>query len=145
MNLPASLALVLVLSAVLLPRPAAALTILLTNEDGWDALGLQTLKEALLAAGHLERLLPRLVNSLGGDLLPPPGLGKTREVSHIRCCDHDLFARLADQHCLSSQNHISIKRFIVGCWPSAFSSFRPKDSRLSHCCCHDGKVSKHFL
>ena len=52
MKLQPRLAAVLVLSTFLLPRPAAALTILLTNEEGWDALGIQTMKEALLAAGH---------------------------------------------------------------------------------------------
>ena len=52
MKLSARLVAMLVLSACLLPRPAAALTILLTNEEGWDALGIQTMKEALMAAGH---------------------------------------------------------------------------------------------
>ena len=52
MKLQYKLVAVLALSTFLLPRPAAALTILLTNEDGWDALGIQTMKEALLAAGH---------------------------------------------------------------------------------------------
>ena len=52
MKLRVRLTTVLMLSVFLLPRPAVALTILLTNEEGWDALGIQTMKEALLTAGH---------------------------------------------------------------------------------------------
>ena len=48
----ARLTAVLTLSTFLLPHPATALTILLTNEEGWDALGIQTMKEALMAVGH---------------------------------------------------------------------------------------------
>ena len=40
------------LSPFLLPGQAESLSILLTNEEGWDTPGIQTMKEALMTAGH---------------------------------------------------------------------------------------------
>jgi 5'-nucleotidase len=51
----------------LLPATALAegLDILLTNDDGWDATGIQTMKDALEAAGHNVVLVAPLTNQSG--------------------------------------------------------------------------------
>jgi len=51
-KLPNRLALVLAATLCFVAAPAAALDILLTNDDGFSAIGIQTMKAALVAAGH---------------------------------------------------------------------------------------------
>lgn len=58
------------LALVLLPLSqttalAEGLDILLTNDDGWDATGIQTMKDALEAAGHNVTLVAPLTNQSG--------------------------------------------------------------------------------
>ena len=45
--------------------PAAALDILLTNDDGWDSVGIQTMKDALEAAGHTVTVVAPASNRSG--------------------------------------------------------------------------------
>jgi 5'-nucleotidase len=52
--------------AVALASPARALEIALANDDGWDAPGIQALKDALRAAGHHVTLAGPLTNQSGG-------------------------------------------------------------------------------
>jgi 5'-nucleotidase len=51
--------------AVLAAAPAAALNIALTNDDGWDAPGIQAVKAALVAAGHTVSLVAPLDQQSG--------------------------------------------------------------------------------
>lgn len=57
-----------------LANPAAALNIALTNDDGWNAPGIQTMKAALVAAGHTVTLAAPLTDQSGSsmalDLVP---------------------------------------------------------------------------
>ena len=61
--------LVLMCAVVFVPSlPAAVpgpLNILLVNDDGWDAVGIQSLKSALQAAGHTVTLVAPLTNRSG--------------------------------------------------------------------------------
>ena len=67
---------IVVLALGLLVAPGArALDILLPNDDGWDAPGIQTLYGALVAAGHQVTLVAPLENQsgTGGSLITDPG------------------------------------------------------------------------
>ena len=77
--------LAIVLGAFLLSAagPAVALNIALTNDDGWDAHGVQTLAEALIDAGHTVTLVGSTLNQSGTsaaiDLVGYGGLLVTKE------------------------------------------------------------------
>jgi len=49
-------------------NPAAALSIALTNDDGWNAPGIQIMKAALVAAGHTVTLAAPLTDQSGASL-----------------------------------------------------------------------------
>lgn len=51
-----------------LANPAAALNIALTNDDGWNAPGIQTMKAALVAAGHTVTLAAPLTDQSGSSM-----------------------------------------------------------------------------
>jgi len=51
-----------------LANPAAALSIALTNDDGWNAPGIQIMKAALVAAGHTVTLAAPLTDQSGSSL-----------------------------------------------------------------------------
>lgn len=51
--------------ALLIANGASALDILLTNDDGWDKHGIQTLREALCDAGHHVTLVGPAINQSG--------------------------------------------------------------------------------
>jgi 5'-nucleotidase len=51
-----------------LANPAAALNIALTNDDGWNAPGIQIMKDALLAAGHTVTLAAPLTDQSGSSM-----------------------------------------------------------------------------
>ena len=50
---------------ILVAAPAGALNIALTNDDGWDSPGIQTMKAALVAAGHTVSLAAPLDGQSG--------------------------------------------------------------------------------
>ena len=58
----------MVLSSSALAAVPGALDILLTNDDGWDSIGIQTLKLALEAAGHNVTLVAPLDNRSGSSV-----------------------------------------------------------------------------
>jgi 5'-nucleotidase len=51
-----------------LANPAAALNIALTNDDGWNAPGVQIMKAALMAAGHTVTLAAPLTDQSGSSM-----------------------------------------------------------------------------
>ncbi len=59
------LALPLTEASVAIAADPAPLKILLTNDDGWDAVGIQTMKDALTAAGHDVTLVAPASNRSG--------------------------------------------------------------------------------
>jgi len=54
--------------AQMLANPASALDIALTNDDGWDAMGITVMREALEAAGHTVTLAAPLYDQSGSSL-----------------------------------------------------------------------------
>ena len=59
----------------LVATPSPALNIALTNDDGWDAPGIQTLRDALVAAGHTVTLAGPADNQSGSSAAVDLGLG----------------------------------------------------------------------
>lgn len=60
---------VLVVASLWMPAiPASALDIALTNDDGWEAMGINVMKEALEAAGHTVTLAAPLTDQSGSSL-----------------------------------------------------------------------------
>jgi len=63
-----TIALAAVACACTLALPAVALDIALTNDDGWNATGIQVMKEALEAAGHSVTLAAPLTDQSGASM-----------------------------------------------------------------------------
>ncbi len=59
---------VAIAAGVALSTPAAALDIALTNDDGWNAVGIQVMKSALEAAGHTVTLAAPLTDQSGSSM-----------------------------------------------------------------------------
>jgi len=68
------LALLAVACTTALAVPASALDIALTNDDGWDAPGIQIMRNALLAAGHNVTLAAPLTDQSGSSMALDLGL-----------------------------------------------------------------------
>ena len=68
MRISRTLQLIVAASLGLLAYPASALDIALTNDDGWQAMGITVLKEALEAAGHTVTLAAPLTDQSGGSM-----------------------------------------------------------------------------
>jgi len=66
--------LVAVASLVAFATPTLALDIALTNDDGWDAMGITAMKEALEAAGHNVTLAAPLSNMSGSGMTLDMGM-----------------------------------------------------------------------
>ena len=62
-----------------LATPASALNIALTNDDGYNALGIQVMKSALEAAGHTVTLAASLTDQSGGSMAFDQGPLKVRK------------------------------------------------------------------
>ena len=71
------LALLAVACTTALAVPASALDIALTNDDGWDAPGIQIMRNALLAAGHNVTLAAPLTDQSGSSMALDLGLSLT--------------------------------------------------------------------
>lgn len=68
MRIPWTLKVAVAASIWMLSNPASALDIALTNDDGWDAMGITVMKEALQAAGHTVTLAAPLTDQSGSSL-----------------------------------------------------------------------------
>jgi 5'/3'-nucleotidase SurE len=68
MQIPRTLKVVVAASLLMLANPASALDIALTNDDGWEAMGITVMKEALEAAGHTVTLAAPLTDQSGGSM-----------------------------------------------------------------------------
>jgi 5'/3'-nucleotidase SurE len=62
------LSLVAIACSTTLTNPASALDIALTNDDGWNALGIQVMRTALQAAGHNVTLAAPLTDQSGSSM-----------------------------------------------------------------------------
>jgi len=71
------LALLAVACTAALAVPASALDIALTNDDGWNAPGIQIMRNALLAAGHNVTLAAPLTDQSGSSMALDLGLSLT--------------------------------------------------------------------
>ncbi len=60
-----AVAIVATIPLIVLPQTSAAIEILLTNDDGWDAPGISAAKGALEAAGHTVTVVAPLNNQSG--------------------------------------------------------------------------------
>jgi 5'/3'-nucleotidase SurE len=68
MRVPRTTKLIVTASLWMLANPASALDIALTNDDGWDAMGITVMKDALEAAGHTVTLAAPLYDQSGSSM-----------------------------------------------------------------------------